>query len=96
MHAIKQRTQDGVNSNIQNTKASAKEILERLRLLRVEISKQAEEVNRKAHQYDMLRNLTPQEEKEADAFCNLQEVLEDQLDAIGTALGALLRFNVLK
>lgn len=74
---------------MQNTKASAKEILERLRLLRVEISKQAEEVSRKAHQYDMLRDLTPQEEKEADAFCDLQEGLEDQLDAIDTALSAL-------
>ena len=74
---------------MQNTKASTKEILERLRLLRVEISKQAEEVSRKAHRYDMLRDLTPQEEKEADAFCDLQEGLEDQLDAIDTALSAL-------
>ena len=81
---------------MQNTKASVKEILERLRLLRVEISKQAEEVSRKAHQYDMLRDLTPQEEREADAFCNLQEDLEDQLDAIDTALGALSCFNALK
>lgn len=81
---------------MQSTKASVKEILERLRLLRVEISKQAVEVSRKAHQYDMLRDLTPHEEDTADALCSLQEDLEDQLDAIDTALSALSCFNALK
>lgn len=81
---------------MQNTKASVKEILERLRLLRVEISKQAEEVNKKASRYDMLHDLTPQEEDAADALCSLQEDLESQLDAIDAALSALSCFNVLK
>jgi len=81
---------------MQNTKASIKEILERLRLLRVEISQQAAEVSKKAHRYDMLHDLTPQEEDAADALCSLQEDLESQLDAIDTALGALSCFNALK
>lgn len=81
---------------MQNTKASVKEILERLRLLRVEISQQAAEVSKKAHRYDMLHDLTPQEEDAADALCSLQEDLESQLDAIDTALEALLYFTALK
>ena len=81
---------------MQSTKASVKEMLERLRLLRVEITQQAAEVSKKARQYDMLHDLTPQEEDAADALCSLQEDLESQLDAIDTALGALSCLNALK
>ena len=72
------------------------ETVKRLRLLRVEIKQEVAELEQKARQYDMLHDLTPQQENEADALCNRQDVAENQLDAIETAIEALSRFTALK
>ena len=72
------------------------ETVKRLRLLRVEIKQKVAELEQKARQYDMLHDLTPQQENEADALCNRQDVAENQLDAIETAIEALSRFAALK
>ena len=72
------------------------ETVKRLRLLRVEIKQEVAELEQKARQYDMLHDLTPQQENEADALCNRQNVAENQLDAIETAIEALSRFTALK
>ena len=66
-----------------------KGILAQLRAYRVETLQQAEEAKKKARQYDMLHDLTPQQEDEADALYNRQDALENQLDAIDTAIEAI-------
>lgn len=71
------------------------ETVKRLRLLRVEIKQEVAELDKKARQYDMLHDLTPQQEDKADALYNRQDALENQLDAIDTAIEALSRFSVL-
>lgn len=82
---------------MQSTKVTAiKEIAKRLHSIRAEIQQELTETEKKARQYDMLRDLTPQEEETADAICNQQEHLEIQLDAIDGALISLSYFNALK
>ena len=65
----------------------------RLRLLRVEIQQEAAKLEQKARQYDVLHDLTPQQEDEADALYQQQDTEESKLDAIDAALQ---RFNALK
>lgn len=79
---------DGRASFIQDT-------VKRLRLLRVEIQQKVAKLEQKARQYDMLHDLTPQQEDEADALCQQQDTEESKLDAIDTAIEALSRFSVL-
>ena len=79
-----------------DSKASfIQDTVKRLRLLRVETQQKVAELEKKSRQYDMLHDLTPQQEDEADALYNRQDALENQLDAIDTAIEALSRFSVL-
>lgn len=95
-HACKQRMQSGVKNSMQSTKTEIKEIAKRLHSIRAEIQQEIAETEKKARQYDMLRDPTPQEEETADAIYNQQEYLEIQLDAIDSALISLSYFNALK
>ncbi len=70
---------DGRASFIQDT-------VKRLRLFRVEIQQEVAKLEQKARQYDMLHDLTPQQ----------QDTEESKLDAIDAAIDAILRFNALK
>ena len=67
--------------------------VKRLRLLRVEIQQKVAKLEQKARQYDMLHDLTPLQEDEADAIYNRQEEIDEQLDVIDTAISTLLRFR---
>ena len=79
-----------------NRADNIQEIVKRLRLLRVEIKQEVAKLEIKARQYDMLHDLTPQQEDKVDAICSRQDTLEEQLDAISAALEALSYFNALK
>ncbi len=69
-----------------------REIMERLRSIRVEVKKEILKIESKLCKFDMLRDLTEQEEREADALDRRQEALEAQLESIDSALSALSEF----
>ena len=96
LHAYRQRTQDGVSISMDSKASFIQDTVKRLRLLRVETQQKVAELEKKSRQYDMLHDLTPQQEDEADALCQQQDTEENKLDAIDAAIDALQRFNVLK
>jgi len=65
------------------------DIMARLRRLRVNLAQDAAEAQKRSDQFDMVRQMTPAQEAEADRLADLLDVIENQADAIDDALSSL-------
>ena len=66
-----------------------KDVIARLCQIRAEVYRQAQEAEKEARKYDLKRDLTPQEQDEADKAYMMQEATENAVDDIDNALQVL-------
>lgn len=66
-----------------------KDVIAKLCQIRAEVYSRAEAAAKAARKYDLKRNLTPQEQNEADKAYMMQEATENAVDAIDNALQVL-------
>lgn len=66
-----------------------KEVIAQLCQIRAEVYSRAEAAAKAARKYDLKRDLTPQEQDEADKAYMMQEATENAVDAIDNALQVL-------
>lgn len=66
-----------------------KEVIAQLCQIRAEVYSRAEAAAKAARKFDLKRDLTPQEQDEADKAYMMQEATENAVDAIDTALQVL-------
>ena len=66
-----------------------KEVIAQLCQIRAEVYSKAVEAAKAARKFDLKRDLTPQEQDEADKAYMMQEATENAVDAIDNALQVL-------
>lgn len=66
-----------------------KEVIAQLCQIRAEVYGKAVEATKEARKFDLKRDLTPQEQNEADKAYMMQEATENAVDAIDNALQVL-------
>jgi len=75
---------------MQNYSANIQAIIAHLCSIKRELTRETAAVEQRAHKYDLIRfSLTPQEAEEEDKIGYQLDALEEQTDAIETAIAAL-------